>query len=62
MRKFLLFRWVLVGVALIGALVPVGPAPSEEPKPRMGFPGKKWDIVAPAAEGLDAVKLAKAVD
>jgi CubicO group peptidase (beta-lactamase class C family) len=62
MRTFLFSRWVLVGVVLIVAVVPVVPAPSDGPKPRMVFPGEKWDIVAPAAEGLNAVKLGKAVD
>jgi CubicO group peptidase (beta-lactamase class C family) len=62
MRAFLPSRWPLVGIVLVVAILPVATAPSGEPKPRMVFPGKKWDIVAPAAEGLDAVKLARAID
>ena len=62
MRATVFSRWVLIGVVLIVAVLPVVPAPSHEPQPRMVFPGKRWDIVAPAAEGLDAGKLAKAVD
>jgi CubicO group peptidase (beta-lactamase class C family) len=38
------------------------PAPAQEPTPRMFFPGKTWEFAEPQAEGLDAAKLAKAVE
>ncbi|MCI0741537.1 MAG: beta-lactamase family protein [Gemmataceae bacterium] len=60
MRTSLLSRCLfLTALFACGFVVP---APVQEPKPRMFFPGKTWEIVAPAAEGLDAAKLAKAID
>ena len=60
--QFILSRRVLIGVLLCIAVLPVFTASSQTSKPRMFFPGKNWEIVAPDAEGLDAGKLGEAVD
>lgn len=48
--------WVPVAVLLGGSV-----ARADDPQPTMHFPGKDWEVVAPAAEGFDAAKLAEAI-
>ena len=50
-------RFVLPVLAALAA----GPALAQ-PKPAIHFPGKDWQVVKPADEGLDPVKLAAAVE
>jgi CubicO group peptidase (beta-lactamase class C family) len=52
---------VVVVVCFFVSFTLFAPVPAQVSKPRMTFPGKDWEIVAPAAEGLDAAKLDKAV-